>query len=85
MDDKAWLMQAVPAMRVVDTVYYFYPRLLPVVRIFFKILLSNCFFFQTEVDGGSDDELPTPARCSYENLNNQHAYLLGKQLFLCKF
>lgn len=34
VDDKAWLMQAVPSMRVVDTVYYFYPRLLPVVRYF---------------------------------------------------
>jgi len=66
VDDKAWLMQVVPAMRVVDTVYYFYPRLLPVM----------------DVEG--DDELPTPVRCSHENLSDRSAYLLenGVLIFL---
>jgi len=66
VDDRAWLMQALPAMRVVDTVYYFYPRLLQV----------------ADVDG--DDELPTPTRCSYENLASNSVYLLenGVLIFL---
>lgn len=50
--------------------------------IIFGKLDTDKLLFQTDVDG--DDELPTPARCSHENLLANSAYLLGKKVALAK-
>lgn len=52
-DDRSWMMQLVPALRVRDSVQFLYPRVLAISQL------------PAAEDG---DELPKAVRCSYENL-----------------
>jgi len=68
-DDRSWLMQSIPPMRVQDSVAFLYPRFIP--------LVANS-------EDRDEYPLPVALRCSTDNLSDTNAYLLenGVVMFL---
>uniref|UniRef100_A0A914VCD2 Protein transport protein Sec24C n=1 Tax=Plectus sambesii TaxID=2011161 RepID=A0A914VCD2_9BILA len=69
VDDRAWMMQLVPSMRPEHSVFFLYPRVLPVTDL--------------RLDGDTLD-LPQPVRASADNLVPEQAFLIenGTVMFL---
>lgn len=64
VDDRSFVMQAVMTMSVPNSVFYFYPRLVPLHEL------------QLGDDDEKSEEIPAPIRCTMEKMVDQGVYLL---------